>query len=312
MKYPCPTDIYRGMSPIQSLLADIDSVKYTAEWSRNFFLNSATPGGIVQFEKRLSDEEFDEFVDRWREQHQGVARGHRVGVLEQGAKWIASTYSMRDMQFTELRNLGRDVIREAYRIHQAMMGQSTDVNRANAQTAEEVHISWHEVPRLRRNRTVLNEFYLECFAETGKNVEFDFDDPNPASSDQVNDELTAKSAATKILVDLGFEPEDVLEVVGLPAMTYLGPPITPGGAPNGAPAVAQPAKAPRPARPPSEDRPNSNDPNDEDEFVNNATRTLRNLAGFDAEISDEQALAIAGIIRETVGGRRTNGHKELA
>lgn len=220
LKYPNPSDPYRGMSAVQSLLSDIDNARYTAEWSRNFFLNSATPGGIVTFAKRLTDDEFTEFTDRWREQHQGVARGHRVGILEQGATWQQNTYTMRDMQFAELRNLSRDVIREAYRIHQAMLGQSTDVNRANAQTAEEVHVAWHEIPRLRRMRTVLNQVYLPMFGSTSGRVEMDFADPTPTSANDANDELTAKSKAASVLLEAGWMADDVLEVVGLPNMRF--------------------------------------------------------------------------------------------
>jgi HK97 family phage portal protein len=252
IKYPNPTDFYRGMSAVQALLTDLDAAKYTAEWSRNFFLNSATPGGIVQFAKRLTDEEFNEFTARWREQHQGVARGHRVGVLEQGATWFPNTYTLKDMQFKELRELSRDVIREAYRIHQAMLGISTDVNRANAQTAEEVHIRWHEVTRLVRQRMVLNEIFLPMFGSTSVGVEFDFDDPNPASIDDANDELTAKANALAKLVAAGYDPADACEVVGLPEMRYVGPPTpavagTSGGATEPEPAPRtppQPSNAP--------------------------------------------------------------------
>src|SRR5579859_950291 len=222
LKYPDPSDIYRGRSAVQALLADIDANKYTAQYTRNFFLNSAVPGGVVIFNKRLTDVEFNEFTNRWREQHQGVARGHRVGVLEQGAEWVPNTYTMRDMQFVELRTITSDEMRRAYRIHQSMLGDSTDVNRANAQTAEEVHISWHEIPRLRRERTVLNGFFLPMFLDTGQMVEFDYDDPSPTSANDANDELTAKSKAAALLIEMGFDPEDVLEVVGLPAMRYTG------------------------------------------------------------------------------------------
>lgn len=253
IRYPHPTDIYRGLSPVQALLAHIDSAKYTAEWSRNFFLNSATPGGIVQFSKRLTDREFNEFTARWREQHQGVARGHRVGVLEQGALWIPNTYTLRDMQFTELGQFNRDTIREAYRVHQAMLGISTDVNRANAETAEEVHIRWQEVPRLNRTRTYLNELYLPMFGSTGQGVEFDYADPNPSSVNDANDELTAKTTALQKLVDAGFDPEAACEVVGLPYMPYSGPPVPALG--MGAPAApgrpSPPTKTPAPAAAPT-------------------------------------------------------------
>jgi HK97 family phage portal protein len=255
LRYPHPSDPYRGLSACQALLVDIDAAKYSAEWSRNFFLNSAQPGGIVVFDKRLSDDEFTEFTERWREQHQGVARGHRVGVLEHGASWIPNTYTIRDMQFAELRNVTSDMIRQGYRVHQAMLGNSTDVNRANAQTAEEVHVAWHEIPRLRRQKNVLNSRYLEMFGATGEDVEFDYDDPYPTSSDETNDELTAKSKAAQILVEAGWDPDGVLEMVGLPKVKWIGPPQKAGNPPPvSRPALPRGVPTP-PAAPSSSDSP---------------------------------------------------------
>jgi HK97 family phage portal protein len=249
IKYPNPGDMYRGLSAVQSLLADIDATKYSAQWSRNFFLNSAVPGGVVTFAKRLTDTEFNEFTARWREQHQGVARGHRVGVLEQGAVWTPNTYTVKDMQFYELRTLGRDIIREAYRVHQAMLGQSTDVNRANAETAEEVHIAWHEIPRLNRLRTIANEFYLPMFGNTTLEREMDYEDPRPSSANEVNDELTAKTQAVTLLVDAGYDPHDALEVVGLPGMRWNGPVMSGTADPGRVPQPAiEPGRNPTPSR----------------------------------------------------------------
>lgn len=253
LKYPNPTDPYRGLSPVQSIMADIDSAKYTAQWSRNFFLNSAQPGGIVTFAKRLSDDEFDEFTARWRESHQGVAKGHRVGVLEQGATWNPNTYSMRDMQFVDFRKVTRDVIREAYRIHQSMLGNSDDVNRANAQTAEEVHVAWHEITRMRRTRLVLNEFFLPMFGGTSTNVEFDFSDPTPTNGAEANAELTAKVNAVVALVGQGFDSAEALQVVGLPAIKYEAP------KPPAPPAI--PGKPEQPALPAGQ-KPPADNPDD--------------------------------------------------
>lgn len=295
LRYPNPTDMYRGMSPVQALLADIDSAKYTAEWSRNFFLNSATPGGIVTFAKRLSDTEFNEFTARWRQQHQGVARGHRVGVLEQGATWDPNTYTMHDMQFVELRNLSRDVIREAYRIHQAMMGQSTDVNRANAQTAEEVHVAWHEIPRLKRLRTVLNFMFLPMWGDTSYNREFDFEDPTPSSANDANDELTAKVNALVKLVDAGYDPHQACVVVGLPDMAWTGVLQQIG---SGASSLGG-NPSPRKALP-------SGDP---DQYRGPVKEPEVTRDSVDQELSDMIVMEYAGMIRNTFQVQRMNGHE---
>lgn len=312
LRYPNPSDFYRGMSAVQSLLADIDASKYTAEWSRNFFLNSATPGGIVTFAKRLTDDEFTEFTNRWREQHQGVARGHRVGVLEQGALWTPNTYTMQDMQFIELRTMNREIIREAYRIHQAMLGISVDVNRANAQTAEEVHVAWHEVIRMERQRTVLNEIFLPMFGDTGKNVEFDFMDPSPTSANEINDELTAKSGAASVLVTAGFDPHDVLEVVGLPDMKFIGPPGQiasglPGAAPAGRPSITGPAPRPASVGPvPGEPYPDNSYVMNDDELEAAMSTLLGGLETKKVEESKEFSDVLLEMLR---GSNGSNGHR---
>jgi hypothetical protein len=68
--------------------------------------------------------------------------------------------------------------------------------------------------------------------------EFDFRDPSPVSAADANEELTAKSNAAVLLVDAGWDPDDVLELVGLPKMKFLGP-IVPQG-------MTGPPPAPRP------------------------------------------------------------------
>src|SRR6185437_4832964 len=124
VKYPNPLDPYRGLGPVQSVLVDIDAARYSAEWNRNFFLNSAKPDGVIQVDHRLDDDEWDSLTERWRESHKGVGRAHRVAVLEAGATWVETKSSLRDMDFANLRNVSRDIIREAFGIHKIMLGNS--------------------------------------------------------------------------------------------------------------------------------------------------------------------------------------------
>ena len=270
VKYPNPLDPYRGTGPVQTVMADVQAQKYTAEWNKNFFLNSATPGGLIQVDKRLTDREWDELTDRWRESHQGIARGHRVGVLENGAQWVDAKISQRDMDFANLRNVSRDVLREAWGIHKSMLGTSDDVNRANAQTAEEVFGSWKVIPRLNRIRMALDYKLLPLFGTSGQGVEFDYENPLPDDREADNAELTVKTTAAAALIDAGFDQGDVLEVVGLPDMAIAeeptqAPALPPGwvavppagGAPDAAPAAA-PGKAPAKA-PAAADAPDTGD-----------------------------------------------------
>jgi HK97 family phage portal protein len=235
IRVPNPLDPYRGMGPVQSVLADLDSSRYSAEWNRNFFLNSAEPGGIIQVDKRLSDEEFDEMTTRWREQHQGIAQAHRVAVLEQGT-WIDRKFTQRDMQFTELRQLSSEMIREAFGFPKPMLGTVEDVNRANAEAAEVVFARWLIVPRLERFKQALNADFLPMFGGAAADLEFDYDSPVPEDELLEQTERTSKVNAYVALTDAGVEPEDAADIVGLPQMRHKAPVIpAPSPAPEQAP-----------------------------------------------------------------------------
>lgn len=222
IKLPNPNDPYRGMGPVQSVLADIDSAKFSAEWNRNFFINGAQPGGFIKVAKQLSDTEFDEMMLRWRETHQGVSNAHRVGILE-NAEWVPNSFSPEQMQFAAMRDIPRDIIREAFRIHPHMLGQSEDVNLANAQAADYTFARWTEVPRLERWKSVLNNFYLPLFGTTGQGVEFDYDSPIKEDTSVVNAERDSKTKAAAVLTAAGWNPDDVLSMLNLPTMRFDGP-----------------------------------------------------------------------------------------
>jgi HK97 family phage portal protein len=225
IKYPNPGDPYRGMGPVQTVLNDIDAARYSAEWNKNFFINGARPGGIITVDYRMGDTEFRNFVNRWREQHQGVANAHRVAVLE-NAKWQDTNFSMTDMQFVELRNLPRELVREAFAFPKPMLGTVDDVNRANAEAGKEIMAEGQTIPRLSRWKDTINSFLLPQFAN-GKALELDHDDPTPINHEATDRERNSMAVGARDLVLAGYHPDDVAEAMGLPKMRFVGPPSKP-------------------------------------------------------------------------------------
>lgn len=221
-RMPNPMDPYRGMGPVQALLTDLDSARYSAEWNRAFFRNSAQPGGIIEVESALSDKAFKQMVARWRESHQGVSNAHRVGILEYG-KWKDVSFSMKDMQFAELRGVAREIIREAYSYPKFLLGEPEGSNRASAEAAEYVEARRLLVPRAKRIKGTLNSDYLPLFGATGTGVEFDFDSPVPEDEDAeaARNKIRAETFAT--LLGVNVEPEDAAMVACLPPMRMVEP-----------------------------------------------------------------------------------------
>jgi HK97 family phage portal protein len=219
IRTPDPEDPYRGLSPVQSVLRDIDSSRFSAEWTRNFFMNSAVPGGIIKVPRMLDDREFKQTVMRWDEQFKGVNRAHRVGILEgEKVEFVPLQYTMRDMQLRELRELSRDVIMEAYGMAKFDLGIVDDVNRATAEASKASFAERHTVPRLNRWKSALNNDFLPLFGPTGDGYEFVYDNPVPPDREAENAERASKTEAWATLVREGADPDDAADVVGLPRM----------------------------------------------------------------------------------------------
>ena len=223
---PSPLDPYRGMGAIQSIMRRLDSEKYGQEWQAAFFANSARPGGVIEVDRRLGDDEFEEMTTRWRQQHQGVSKAHRVAVIENGAKWVdTAAFSMRDLQMAELSGVSRDVALVAFGFPKSVLGIVEDVNRANAEAGEYLFARWLTVPRLDSWKGMFNRQLLPLFGkDLNKKVELDYESPVPENSEQAMLELEKKSAALVSMTAAGFGDTEVLDLLNWPDLNYTAPP----------------------------------------------------------------------------------------
>jgi HK97 family phage portal protein len=176
IKLPNPNNPYRGLSPIASIMSDIEAEKFSSEYNKSFFQNSAEPSGVINFEGTLTDSQYERLRYQWNQQHQGVSRSHKVAILEGGATWQGKTVNQKDMQFRDLRLMNRDVILGAYGMPLHILGISESVNRANAEASEYTFARWVVRPRLNRIKAKINEQFIPMF---GKDLVMDFDTPVP-------------------------------------------------------------------------------------------------------------------------------------
>lgn len=216
-KRPCPWDPHYGLGAVQSIIATVSNVEAAMAWNRSYFLNSAEPGGVIEYPEEMSDPEFETFKARWDEMHRGVSRANRVAFLEKGMKFSSNSMTHRDMQFVELVNVGRDVIQEAFRIHPHLLGRVDDVNKANAEAAEGTFGRLELMPRLCRWKEKLNREFLTKFPDNSRyGLEFDHHNPVPEDRELEAKELTARTNAWSVLVTAGADPDEASIATGLP------------------------------------------------------------------------------------------------
>ena len=214
---PSADDPLRGSSPIGALASDLAQSSAQARWQESMYRNAAQPGGVIKVGRRLSDPEWDSLVERWRMQHQGVQNAGRVAVLEEG-EFTPLSYTQKDMQFVESRNLTRQAIFDAYGFPKFGIGDVDDVNRASAEASMAMFTETLTVPRLEDMRTVLNTRFLPMFGSAWRMYEFNYRNPVPPNAESERADLTAKTSAFKTLLDAGAHPDDAAEVCGLPPM----------------------------------------------------------------------------------------------
>jgi HK97 family phage portal protein len=255
LRQPHPLNLFRGLSAVQAIGAELGAGVAASRWNENFFRNSAMPGGIIEQDTEaagLSDTEFAAFALRWREAHQGLNNAHRVAVLEAGMKWVATSYSLKDLQFVELRNMSRDIVREVYRYPSAYLGTVEDANRANME-AQAVYYGEHILkPRLTRWKSWRNAEIMPMFGGDWRSYEWDFVDPTPPNSEADNAMWTAKSGAFGAFTTAGVDGKAAAEAMELPERIAEGwskpepPPVAapPGGAGGGKPKPKSIAWAP--------------------------------------------------------------------
>lgn len=216
---PHPLDPHRGIGAVQTLMLPLQTSLTSQQWMQAFYRNDATPGGMITLNQDAVMEEGDyrKLVSRWNDQHKGVNRAHRVGILEVGS-YTPYDVNLRNLQFTETRNLHRDQVLEAFRIHKHMLGISEDVNRAASLAADATFGKRLLKPRVKNWKRLANGPFLTAFGPMPRPVEFCPENVVPEDEEAANTERTSKTTAYKTLVDAGVEPEDAANVVGLPPM----------------------------------------------------------------------------------------------
>lgn len=222
IRWPSPVNIFRGSSPLPALAADLANETSQSSWSAAFYRNSASPGGVIQVDRRLQEEEFDELVDRWNRSHRGISNAGRVAVLEE-AKFIPMAYTQRDMQYVETRGFTKQSLLDAYGFPKFGLGDVDDVNRATATASLALIAQTLTVPRLERIKYALNGEFLPMFGAAAGALEFDYENPVPPDAETDNATLTAKTTAVVALVGAGFDVDEACDAVDLPRMKFEKP-----------------------------------------------------------------------------------------
>jgi HK97 family phage portal protein len=146
IKYPHPMDPLRGMSPVEAYAITHDMDLYTRAYASTLMKNRATPELVVTTDQPLTPEQATVLRESWMDKYRDPRSG--PAILGNGTKVQQLGLSIADLKFLELTQASRETILAIYGVPAAIIGMTTDFNRANSETAKAIYFERVIAPRL--------------------------------------------------------------------------------------------------------------------------------------------------------------------
>lgn len=111
-----------GYSPVAMARETMGLAKATEQFGATWFGNGARPSGFLRHPGHLTDKAGARLKASFEEQHQGLDRANRMGLLEEGMEWQAIGVPPEDAQFLETRKFQVTDIARIYHVPPHMVG----------------------------------------------------------------------------------------------------------------------------------------------------------------------------------------------
>jgi HK97 family phage portal protein len=128
-----------GYSVCQFAAECLGEALATQKYGGAFFGNGLTLGGLLELPAKLGKEARNRLIESWQKRHQGSDNAHKIGLLEEGVKWVTTSVNPKDAQFMELRKFHVTEIARWFRIPPHKIG---DLDRATFSNIEHQGIEY--------------------------------------------------------------------------------------------------------------------------------------------------------------------------
>lgn len=218
IRYFNPVDEYSGLSPISALRLSIDMGFDVLKGNREALRNASDPGLIIHTEDTPTDDEVQEFYDRWEQRFKGSTNRNRPALLSEGMKAERFGFSPKEMERVQslVWTLG-DVAR-AYNIPLPMLHELSRATYSNYETSRRVFWEDTIVPQAIFFQQALQESLIPLFKDPSLVAEFD-----TSKIEALQEDETEKAQRRQIYVSTGImTPNEVRTEMGLKPMVQAG------------------------------------------------------------------------------------------
>lgn len=210
-KIPNPANYYRGKSAVEASAEAIDLDNMAIEANMKLFERGLIANFMLTTDKSLTSEQLKQLHAEFRNTYTGLQNAYKVPILGGGLKSENLQMSNRDAQYLEQQEWLRDKIASMFGNNKAVLGITTDVNRANADATV---LQWKRSTiraEMKGITDTLNEFLVPRY---GNNLMLGFKDPVEEDEVEKIDKVVKKKNAGIINVNEAREELGLDEVDG--------------------------------------------------------------------------------------------------
>lgn len=166
-RYIDPAKPYWGKGKLARIARWVDTSSFVTEFLSKFFVNGATFGGFI-----MTDEDSQERIKLIKagilNDHTGVEKAHKIGVLPKGTKFEKVASNMAEMEMGATDDRYRDKILAGFGVPKTLVGLTTEVNRASAEASEYIYAKYTIKPAVDDLIEFLNETVAPMLDSSGK------------------------------------------------------------------------------------------------------------------------------------------------
>lgn len=213
--HPDPEASFRGMSWITAVVREIQSDKAATKHKLKFFENGATLQYVAKLDSSVTPDQFDKFVRRFREQHEGVDTAYKTLFLGGGADLTPVMADMKQIDFKSVQGAGETRVASNAGMHPVVVGLSeglagSSLNAGNFKAA--IRLTADKTLRYLWANAAASLESLVTAPEPTARLTYDDRDISFLRDDatEVADIQSKQAVTARQLTDAGFVPDTIV------------------------------------------------------------------------------------------------------
>ena len=179
-----PLDQHAGLSPLAPARLPVNMAQDSLRYNRSFLQNSAQPDYILLTDQQLTDQDINDFYQRWETRHRGPHNARRPAIANfiKDIKPLSTT--PRDLDFIQTLRWSLEEVARAYGVPKPLLSDLERATFANINAAERIFWRNTIVPQLHLLADQLNHHLLPQLGYHHLQIQFDLTSIEALQEDQ--------------------------------------------------------------------------------------------------------------------------------